>query len=297
MLVLTAPPVGAEVAELGESPRWDGNRGELLTVDIVVGHVLRWAWTGTHLELIRRYEIGPSVGAVARWGAGYLLAAGNGFRTLDVDGGGRDLAWDAASPGTRMNDGACDPRGRFWAGTMPWDTTRTGAGTLYRLDLDGSVQAVRPGVTVSNGLAWNSDGTRMYYADSADSTVWLFDFDLDSGAISRRRAFATFADGVPDGLCRDDEDHVWVAVHGAGEVRRYAPDGSIVATVGTPGARQVTSCALGGADGQTLFVTTATIGQSAADLIAQPDAGRIHAVRVPVPGPPATPYAGSIEES
>jgi sugar lactone lactonase YvrE len=289
---LVARPVCDEVSELGESPRWDGVLDELLTVDILEGLVFRWNWTGSQLELVARYALDRPAGAVVpRRRGGYLIPSADGFVELDVDGTKREFGWSSGSATTRMNDAACDPLGRLWAGTMPYDTTDVGAGTLYRLDLDGSVHVALPRVTVSNGLAWSSDGTRMYYVDTAEMTVWLFDFDLATGAIDRRRPFLRWDDAQPDGLCRDNEDHLWVAAHGAGEVRRFDPDGRHVASVRTPDAKLVTSCAFGGADGRTLFVTTATIGLSPAELAAQPAAGRIHAIATDSYAAPCTPCA------
>src|SRR5919112_1707017 len=87
---------------------------------------------------------------------------------------------------TRMNDGACDPQGRFWAGSMAYDE-RPGAGTLYRMDHDGTVTAVVRGVTISNGLGWSPDGGTMYYADSGAGTLDAFDFDGAGGDLERRR--------------------------------------------------------------------------------------------------------------
>jgi sugar lactone lactonase YvrE len=292
----TAHPVSSESAELGEGPRWDPLRQELLWVDILAGIVRRGEWRDGTLTTRTEYHVGRPVGAVSTVASGGLLvAAGTGLAWLDDDGTLTEfLDLEAASNGTvRMNDCVCDPQGRLWAGSMPYDTSRIGVGNLVRIDHDGSVHPILRDVTVSNGLAWNSAGTTMFYADSADTVVWQFDFDAGTGDVSNRRPFARLDSGVPDGICRDDEDHVWVTAHGAGRVHRFSPDGRLVATVVVPNVDNVSACAFGGADRSTLFITTATIGMTADEKLAQPDAGRVHAVRVDVSGPAPIPFAGS----
>ena len=192
-----------------------------------------------------------------------------------------------------MNDAVCDPAGRFWAGSMPYDTSQRGAGQLVRFDPDGSLHQVLPSVTVSNGLAWNSAFDTMYYADSVSSTVWQFDFDAAAGTPTNRRPFAEIEGAVPDGMCRDDEDHLWVAAHGGGRVCRLDPDGRLVAQVIVPEVDGVTACALGGADRRTLFITTSREGLDDRSRAAQPNAGRVHAIDVATPGPPTPEFTGA----
>ncbi|HEV7656789.1 MAG TPA: SMP-30/gluconolactonase/LRE family protein [Mycobacteriales bacterium] len=285
--------------ELGEGPRWHVARQELIWVDILAGTV-RWAgWSAGGLRVLRTVRLDRPVGAITPVaGGGYLAAAADGLAWLEEAGtltplpGAAGTA--AASPdgSLRMNDATCDPWGRFWAGSMPYDTRRTGAGRLVRLDPDLSLTTVLDAVTVSNGLVWNAAADRMWYADSADPVVWQFDVDPDSGAVRGRRPFAELAGAVPDGMCRDDEDHVWVAAHGGAAVHRYDPHGRLVGTVDVPGVAGVTSCAFGGADGGTLFITTGHIGLDPAARAAAPLAGRLHAVDPGVTGPGLTEFAG-----
>lgn len=281
----TAEPVSDTCDELGEGPRWHAARQELIWVDILAGTV-RWAgWTGGRLTVLRTVRLDRPVGAVTPVaGGGFLAAAADGLAWLDGDGTLTPLPGPAGTVASspdgslRMNDAVCDPWGRFWAGSMPYDTRRTGAGRLVRLDADLSLTTVLDAVTVSNGLAWSAAADRMWYTDSADPVVWQFDVDPDSGEVRDRRPFAELAGAVPDGLCRDGEDHLWVAAHGGGAVHRYDPRGRMVGTVDVPGVAGVTSCAFGGADGGTLFVTTGHIGLEPAARAAAPRAGRLHAV-------------------
>jgi sugar lactone lactonase YvrE len=276
------------VAELGEGPRWDGEREELLWVDILAGELHRGRIGSDGVERIGGVRIDRHLGAVAPVaGGGWVAAAGAGFALVGEDGSLEELAQPEADAGgrTRMNDGACDPQGRFWAGTMAYDET-PGAGTLYRLDGDGSVQEMVPGQTVSNGLGWSPDGRTMFYSDSGTARVDAFAFDPDAGGLSNRRTIASYSDGVCDGLVVDDEGALWIAVWDGWRVERRAPDGSLLAVVELPVAR-VTSCCF---VGRTLVITTATVGLSDAERARQPDAGRLFWLDAGVSGPPAVPY-------
>jgi sugar lactone lactonase YvrE len=182
-----------------------------------------------------------------------------------------------------MNDGACDPQGRFWAGSMALDET-PGAGSLYRLDPDGDVTVVQRGLTIANGLGWSPDGTTMYHADSGAGTVTAYDFDGARGEIERPRVAVRPEHGAPDGLTVDEEGMLWVALFGGSAVVRYDPEGRELARVPLP-VSQATSCAF---VGTRLFITTA-----ARDVAgAEPDAGRVFAADAGVSGPPAVPFAG-----
>jgi sugar lactone lactonase YvrE len=286
--------ISDEAAELGEGPRLDGRTGEVVWVDILAGRLYRCAWDGGRLRTIAVIEVGRHLGAVAPVdapGGGWVAAAGQGFAHVAEDGTVTVLAEPEAHQHgrTRMNDGACDPQGRFWAGSMAYDE-RPGAGTLYRMDHDGTVTAMVHGVTISNGLGWSPDGTTMYYADSGAGTVDAFDFDGVGGDLERRRTLVR-CDGpaVPDGLWVDDEGCLWVAMWGGGEVRRYAPDGGLVHASPLPVSRP-TACCFVGQDRDTLIITSARSGLSAEALAREPAAGRVMAIDAGATGPAATPY-------
>ena len=191
-----------------------------------------------------------------------------------------------------MNDGGVDPAGRFLAGTMGLDE-RPGAGSLYRVDLDGSVHTVLTDLTISNGIEWTADGRTVYLADSGAATVRAYAYDVRTGEFGADRVFLDLSadDGPPDGMTIDDQDHLWVALWGAGQVRRYSPAGEQVAVVRVPTAN-TSSCAFAGPSLDQLVISTSTQGLSAADRAAQPDAGRLFCVRPGVSGPPAGLYRG-----
>ncbi|HEY2908526.1 MAG TPA: SMP-30/gluconolactonase/LRE family protein [Vicinamibacterales bacterium] len=269
-------------AELGEGPVWDDRAGCLYFVDILRARVHRFQPAEGSL---RTYEIEQFVGAVALTECGDLvLAVREGFARLDIETGiVRMVATvESRSPDRRMNDGNCDAAGRFWAGTMALDE-QSGAGALYRLDPGGSVQTMLAPVSISNGIDWSSDGTRMFFIDSPTQAIDVFDFDLSHGTVANRRRFVSIAPelGVPDGLTLDADEHVWVALWGGGAVHRYAPDGSLDATVRLPVAYP-TSCAFGGAGLLDLYVTTAATKLTTAERANQPHAGGLFRCR---PGP------------
>jgi sugar lactone lactonase YvrE len=187
-------------ATLGEGPVWDDRTGTLLWVDILQGLVHRYSPETQQDEVL---AVGQPVGAVAsRQRGGLVLAVRDGFALFDDRGFRLVSLVEADRPTNRMNDGKCDPTGRFLAGTMDVDA-QPGRGALYRLDPDHSVTTLIRGVTISNGLAWSADHRTMYYIDSSIQGVDAFDYDLDSGRIkSNRRTVAQIpaSFGMPDGM-------------------------------------------------------------------------------------------------
>lgn len=298
---VTAPRVTAwspEPGLLSEGPRWDEERRELLWVDILGRRFHRATLTADgRPDDVRAIVLDRHVGAVAPVaGGGYVLAAGQGFLFVDEDGAIGELAQpEAGHPGVRMNDGACDPQGRFWAGTMAYDEA-PGAGTMYRLELDGRCTTVLSGLTISNGIGWSPDGATMYLSDSGTGLIEAFDFDGATGAIDGRRTLVHLDQpgAAPDGLTVDEAGDIWVGLYGGWAVNRYGPDGSLRATLPMPVA-QATSCAFGGRDLRTLFVTTGRERLGEAALERQPDAGRVFSVSgLDARGRGCTPYRGDL---
>lgn len=268
-------------AVLGEGPRWDAAAGRLLWVDIEACELHTFE-EGED----RAIALGARVGAVAPATDGRVLAAlADRLALVDLADGSTETVTEIPhADDLRLNDGACDPAGRFWVGSMALDE-RPGAGALYRFSPESGLERMLGGVTISNGLGWSPDRRLMYYVDSPTQRIDVFDFDPATGEASGRRPFVEIEarDGTPDGLAVDAEGGVWQALFGGAAVRRYAPDGTLDRVLALP-ARKVTACCFGGPDGRDLYVTTASIG-------GEPEpAGSVFVARTEVGGPPAQPF-------
>jgi sugar lactone lactonase YvrE len=276
-------------AELGEGPHWDVATGELVWVDIKAGVVHRFdPAAGTD----RSFAAGQPVGAaVPRAAGGFALALQDGFAAVDEEGGA--LRWLAAveadRPETRMNDGACDSAGRFWAGTMSMTEDKP-IGSLYRLSPGGEVATMLTGITISNGIGWSPDETVMYYVDTPQHIVEAFDFDLARGTISGRRQVVAIEPGAghPDGLTVDADGCIWLALWDGSAVRKYTPAGELDGVVDVPAARP-TSCAFGGPELDVLYITTA---RNDPGRLRRTNGGGVFAARTGSRGFPSHPFAG-----
>jgi sugar lactone lactonase YvrE len=269
----------------GEGPFWDPANNRLLLVDMLVGTVVAVDAGGD----IRRHKLATVAAAIRARRGGYVLATENQFVLL-----GPDLTEQTALPPVftdpliRFNDGGCDPEGRFYCGTMAYNET-PGAGTLYRLDPDGSVSVTLREVTISNGLQWNGAGDTVFYADTPTGQVDRFDFDPVSAAFTNRRTFTEISGGGhPDGMAIDEEDAIWVALWGGSAVHRYDRTGRLDLVVDLP-VSNVTACAFGGPERQTLFITTSRQGLDEGD---QPEAGAVFRYEAGVRGAPQHAFAG-----
>ncbi len=272
------------VAFHAEGPVWSDAWGGLRWVDMFAGDIL-----SLDGDTVNRRNVGPFVAALRpRASGGAVIALERGFALEDAAGDltRHDPLW--SGPGMRMNEGGCDPHGRFYCGSMAWDQ-RAGAGSLYRLEADGRVTVVQEDLTISNGLEWSPDGSLAYYNDTPTGRVAVFDYDAESGLTGLRTFAEIPADaGYPDGLTVDSEGCVWVALYAGGAVRRYTPDGILDGVVEV-GAHRVTACTFGGPRLDRLFITT-----SREDLVPGEDplAGSLFVADVGVTGRPVREFAG-----
>jgi sugar lactone lactonase YvrE len=282
---MRAEQVTDPVAYHGEGPVWSPQWGGLRWLDMLAGDVLSLRADGS----IGRLHVGKVAAAIRpRRAGGAVIGVERGFALEDAAGMVTDLptVWD--DPGLRMNEGACDPQGRFYCGSMAYDRT-PGAASLYRLDTDHSVHCVLDGVSTSNGLDWSPDGSRAYYNDTPTQRIDVFDYDPDTG-LTNRRVFADLsADGLrPDGLTVDSEGGVWVALNGDGTVRRYDASGRNDETIELP-PRRVTACTFGGPELDELFITTSRENLAPDE---QPLAGALFRVSPGVRGKPVLEFDG-----
>jgi sugar lactone lactonase YvrE len=274
---------------LGECPLWDDREQCLYWVD-VEERVIHAYWPATGTRQMRRLEARVSSLGLRRSG-GLIVAHDRRFSVLD-EGQLLHLTDDVSPPATLMNDGACDPNGRFWAGTVAPDG-RPNSGILYRVEANGEVVSVVTGIGMSNGIDWSLDGLTMYHVDTRAGAVDAFSFDPELGTLSDRRRLIEIdsRDGVPDGLTVDAEGALWVAIWGGSHLRRYSPSGTMLSTATVP-VSHVTSCIFGGPDLNVLYVTSARIGLHQAALARQRSAGGVFALNVGVRGRPSFRFDG-----
>lgn len=277
-------------AELGEGPIWDARTGSLLIVDITGGLVHR---LNLESQTVASLEVGSPVTSVTpRSTGGFVMTGKEELFAMDDDG--TSMATLARFHGVvdegRMNDAGCDPTGRLFAGSM----TDVGFDSaLYLVGPDLTVEKVLDDVGISNGLAWSSDGSWMYYIDSARGSIDRFSYDVVSAGLDDRSVLARIDPGLgaPDGMCIDVEDHLWVAVFGGGVVRRFDPDGLVTDELELP-APNVTSCCFGGRGYKDLFVTTARTGLTREQVEGQPLSGSVFRFTPPVGGREPVAFAG-----
>jgi sugar lactone lactonase YvrE len=288
----TATPATTEQFRLGEGPVWDAPRSRLLWVDIEGRAVLQGLLDAGAITVTDRIGFDTMVGAVAAATDGTLLVAAQEQLVVRYPDG----RWEdgprvvPAGEARRLNDGGTDPAGRFLVGTLSLEGPSERE-VLVRVEADARLTVLDDDLALSNGLAWSSDGRRMFSVDTLRHTVSVRDYDPGSGAVGPRRVHLRLDDGLPDGIAMDAADHLWVAIWGGGEVRRYAPDGTLVDRVAT-GAPHTSSVAFAGDDLGTLVITTATSELSDDQLRAHPGSGRLFTAPVDVPGLPVAPWKG-----
>jgi len=288
---VTAEPVGDVAGVLGEGPYWRPEDETLIWADVPRGllHLTR-----VQLAETTTIELDAVSAAFPAVGGGILTAGGHRLTLRATRPGegwaGRIIAEAPARDGVQFNDAAVDPAGRVWVGSMDIKEKEP-LGTLYRLDTGGTLTPVVKGATVSNGIGWSPDGTRMYYNDSPLRRIDMFDYDQATGEAFGGRMFADLsgADGFPDGLTVDADGYVWVAMFAGGALRRFTPAGHQDAVLPLP-VSQPTSCAFGGPGMADLFVTTAYRDLTEAQRAAEPLAGRLLRLR---PGPVGLPSSAT----
>jgi sugar lactone lactonase YvrE len=271
------------VAYHGEGPVWSPRWGGLRWVDMLAGDVLSLTGDGR----VGRRHVGSIAAAIRpRMVGGAVIGVERGFALEDPDGSVTALPEVWSGGRVRMNEGGCDPDGRFYCGSMAYDR-QPGAATLYRLDPDRSVAVVLVDVTVSNGLEWSPDGSRAYYNDTATHRVDVFDYDPKLG-LSNRRPLVDVGEGSPDGLTVDSQGGVWTAISNGGAVHRYTSEGKLDEVIDVP-ARKVTACTFGGDRLDQLFVTTSREGLEEGE---DPLAGSLFRASPGVIGLPVREFAG-----
>jgi sugar lactone lactonase YvrE len=282
--MIRADVVVEPVVNHGEGPCWDDAEQVLYWVDMLAGDVL-----ALDRGAVTRHHVGTVAAVVrSRTDGGHVVATERGVVLLDEQWSPvrrlPDLFDDSR---VRLNEGGCDPQGRFYCGSMAYDES-PGAGTLHRIEADGSTSVVLSDVTISNGLDWSPDGGTVYYIDTPTHGIDAFDFDPVTAAFTNRRRLVMIPAeaGSPDGLTVDSDGRIWVGLWDGGAVRCYTPDGRLADVVDVP-TRQVTACTFGGPRLDELFIST-----SARDVEEDPVAGALFRAVPGVTGRPALRYRG-----
>lgn len=285
-------------SELGEGALWDVRQQLLYWVDIVGNKI--YAYNPRNKSNLA-YDVGQSVGTVVlSEDDQILLGLRNGIASLNPNTGTVTVLTDPESdkPHTRLNDGKCDPQGRFWVGSI-CERAPHNDGGLYCLDADLTVTQKLFGIQCSNGLVWTRDARTFYYIDTPTREIWGFCFDAATASLSEKRVVATVPQelGFPDGMTIDEDDHLWVALWEGGRVLRIDPsNGRIELEIPVP-ARNVTSVAFGGEALDELYITTASVGMSPEQQAEFPKAGSLFRVKLPYRGVPTRRFAGVIASS
>lgn len=266
-------------AIIGEGPIWDDEKQVLYWVDILSNEL--YAYNPVTNENTT-WQVGQHVGTIVPINAtDVMLAVYEGFAMFNLETEKLTLIKnpEANIPNNRFNDGKCDPAGRFWAGTMAYENQNS-QGALYCMDIDYSVRKMVGNVGISNGIVWSLDNSTMYYIDTVAATVRAYDYVIETGNISNERVVITVPKdiGAPDGMAIDEDGMLWVAHFGGGRVCRWNPDtGEAMKTIHLP-ASQITACAFGDKDLDTLYITSSSIKLSD-DAPDEPSAGALFSVK------------------
>jgi len=266
---------------LGEGSIWHPSENVLYWIDITGCKLHRFdPETGINTSVDTGSMIGTVVPAEGHFSV--VMATEDGIIGITPDGERELLApYPASEPeDNRFNDGKCDPAGRFWVGSMSKKETK-GAGNLYCYD-GKELKLKIPEVSISNGIVWTADAKTMYYIDTPEMAVFAFDFDNTTGELSNRRiAIKVPKDaGYPDGMTIDNEGMLWVAMWNGAAVIRFNPStGKMMEKTEMP-ALNITSCAFGGNDMKTLYITTARQGLTEKQLEQYPMSGSLFSVNM-----------------
>ncbi|MCV9385157.1 SMP-30/gluconolactonase/LRE family protein [Reichenbachiella ulvae] len=267
--------------QLGEGAIWNHERSELWSIDI---EGKKWFQLDVSNKSQIVHQLDQRIGTIVPSTDGRaVVALQDGIYYYAVETGELELI---ASPEShldsiRFNDGKCDPSGRLWVGSMHLNQIADAAG-LYKIAGDKTAEQMLDSITISNGIVWSSEKKTMFYIDTPDGKLRVFDYDDATGTISNERSMMDFKEyGFPDGSTIDAEDNLWVCLwNGNGVLRIDTETGEVTGRVNVP-AHNITSCAFGGENLDSLFITSARVDMSEAELDSLPLAGSVF---VAVPG-------------
>lgn len=272
-------------ARLGECPLWDETNQRLYWVDIYNQRVHEFDPTSRR---DRYFDMDSLVSAIALAGTAQLLVAlRDRLVFLNLQTGSIENLYQIkfSHPDTRLNDGKCDPQGRFWVGSTSFVA---GQAALYRYDPDGSLHLMETGLSISNGLGWSPDGATFYLTDSAQHKIFTYRFDAQSGSISDRRILVDLGNEAvePDGLAIDQQGNLWSALWDGWCIVCFNSIGQEIFRVKMP-VQRPTCPTFGGTDLTDLYITSASVGLSQKEIQQGFYAGDLFHLSTVYPGIPA----------
>jgi sugar lactone lactonase YvrE len=281
--------LGLPKCKVGEGPVWDVAEQALFYVDILDRKVFRW---DPAIGGLRTWDVPDIIGSMAlREGGGAILALGTGVHSLDFDSGEvRSMALIDPDPEVQLADGKVDRAGRFVFGTSH-RAMKEPKGGLYSLDR-GKLTQLDGDIFLGNGPCWSPDSSVLYHADSLRHLIYAYDYDLETGRASGRRAlFDSSPWGpIPDGATVDADGNLWTAICEGGVVLCLSPNGEVLREIAFP-TRIPASVMFFGPELDRLFVPT--IDPSFLGRQASPDDGCCFVIDgLGVQGLPEPRYAG-----
>lgn len=284
-------------ARLGEGAIWNAENETLCWIDI---EKMQLHIYDPKTKQDTSYFLGQRIGTVVPiHGDNVMVALESGICSYDLK---TNTVESFVVPkehvdGVRFNDGKCDAAGRLWVGSMHLKNQNENA-FLYMVNGNYSYEKKLDKVSISNGIAWSLDNKTMYYIDTPLGNVRAFDYDLNTGDIANERIIIQIdpEHGFPDGMTIDEEGMLWIGMWNGNAVTRWNPEtGKLLEKIEVP-AHNVTSCAFGGKDLATLFITTATQDMSAEEKEKYPNAGSLFSVVPGVRGIPSNHFQYAKEE-
>ena len=261
-------------ATLLESPVWSAKHNSIFCVSIEENLIYQISYK---TKEINSFQTNGPVGCVVETNDGKLLSAEKeGIFEYDIKSGRKKFIIQIEKDKEmRYNDGKLDPIGRFLVGTKGWLEEKPGKAKLYSYE-NGNYKTIIEGLTISNGIGFSADSTKMYFIDTPTKKVALYNYNLETGEAKFEKYIIEIpGDGYPDGMCVDIDNNIWVAEWEGGKVCKWNPEtGKKIVEIKLP-CKRATSCCLGGENLDYLFITTAID-----EKIYEPLAGGLFKVKI-----------------
>lgn len=280
-----AEPIFNMSLEHGEGPIWDPLGQKLYWVDLLQGKYYKADVFTNKVEI---FSVGQPLGflALRKNNDGLVMGLRDGFGFYNEDENQLNLiepSPEQDNAEVRFNDGAVDPKGRFFGGTMEWNGAEN-KGSLFRLNTDHTWNLLEENIHITNGMGWNPEKDTFFMIDTLRHAVYAYDYDIETGNISNKRVYIEFAETeFPDGMSIDSEGGFWIAMWEGSKIVHFDKNGIMIEQIPLP-VLHPTSCCFGGKNLKTLFITTSKLPLSEKERKKSPLAGRIFKVKTDITG-------------